>query len=366
MKIVLGIESSCDETAAAVVRDDGLVLSNVVHSQIALHQPYGGIIPELASRDHLQNIARVVEQALTEASLDLSAINAIAATVQPGLVGALLVGAQFAKSLAWSRRLPFVAVDHLVGHLLAADLHRLDDVPKHLPLPFLALLVSGGNTALYRVNDKESAGIIELGATRDDAAGEAFDKIGKLLGLPYPAGPHIDAISAAWRERKAKGAVALPCRLAPSKLPGLEFSFSGLKSQAARLLADSPCTTDEDLGAFCDELQSTIVDELVKKLMRAARQEGLQDVVLAGGVAANSALRAATTAAAMERGLTAHLPARWCCTDNAAMIAYAGAKRLGAGIEDAYAHPVASDTRIVRNTRKGRGPRAGLTERTRT
>jgi N6-L-threonylcarbamoyladenine synthase len=226
--IVLGIESSCDETAAALVREDGLVLADVVSSQVALHAPYGGVVPELASRAHMQNIVTVIDQALAAAALELSAVDAIAVTNGPGLIGALLVGVQAAKAIAFARGLPIVGVNHLVGHLLSAQLIRPGDATRPPELPFIALVASGGHTALYEVRSAHD--VEQLGQTRDDAAGEAFDKVAKLLALGYPGGPRIDQLAAQGNPER----VRLP---RPLRRRGtLEFSFSGLKTAVAQHL----------------------------------------------------------------------------------------------------------------------------------
>jgi N6-L-threonylcarbamoyladenine synthase len=226
--LVLGIETSCDETGAAIVDDAGLVRSDVVQSQIALHAPYGGVVPELASRDHMRAITLVIEQSLSAAGARLDNVEGIAVTARPGLSGALLVGVQAAKGLAWARDLPVVAVDHLVGHLLAVYLRRAASDPAGPAYPFVALLASGGHTAIYRVDGPGLSEIRELGATRDDAAGEAFDKVAKAIGLGYPGGPIIDRLAA------GGDASRFPIPLPMARADSLEFSFSGLKSFVAR------------------------------------------------------------------------------------------------------------------------------------
>jgi N6-L-threonylcarbamoyladenine synthase len=333
--ITLGIESSCDETAAAVVRDNGEVLANVVHTQFETHAPYGGVIPELASRDHLKNVRHVVEAALTQASMQLTDMDVIAATAQPGLVGALLVGLQVAKGLAWSSDRPFVGVDHLVGHLLAVFL----DNKSPPAFPFVALLVSGGHTALYRVDAPHQSAVRELGATRDDAAGEAFDKVAKLVGLGYPGGPKLD--------KHAQTGKVLPDLFTTPKVDGAEFSFSGLKSQAMRWVNEHGVPQGAALADFCATIQHTVVRTLARKTEAAVRTQNVRDVVVGGGVAANSGLRAARV----------HLPAFKYCTDNAAMIAYAGARKFEFSGADPLTMPAQSRTSLHRATRKGRGVR---------
>lgn len=348
---VLGIESSCDETGAAVVDDTGRVLSDVVQSQIDLHAPYGGVIPELASRDHLRNLNPVVHEALARAGLTLSDLDGIAVTNRPGLVGALLVGVQAAKGLAWATGVPLVGVDHLVGHLLAAFLRRKETSPEPPELPFVALLASGGHTAIYRVDGMRASDVRELGATRDDAAGEAFDKVGKLLGLGYPGGPVIDRLA------KKGNPDAVPLTLPMAHARSFEMSFSGIKTQVAALVRQRPRTSEQEIADLCASFQAAVTGVLAKKLIAAARAEGVKTVVLGGGVAANSELRERTTKLAGEHGIRAVLPELASCTDNAAMIAYAGVARLRAGERDGWDLVATSTTSLPRTTRKGRGSR---------
>ncbi len=350
---ILGIETSCDETAAAVVEDDGTVLSNVIHSQVSLHAPYGGIVPELASRDHLRSIGPVIDRALQQGG-PLDHIDGIAVTCQPGLSGALLVGLQTAQGLAWASQKPLVGVDHLVGHLVAAYLRFPDAAEQPAPpsLPFVALLASGGHTALYRVDSLELKGIQELGATRDDAAGEAFDKVAKLLGLGYPGGPTVDRLA---REGHA-GAVEL-ARPMPSRA-SLEFSFSGLKTNVMRWVQQHGIPgNDQRLRDLCASFQRRVVETLVRKTISAARREGVLTVVLAGGVAANRELRESLSEQAARHGIQVVLPPLVACTDNAAMIAYAGSLRLRRGEDDSGHLVMSPRTALLRVTRKGRGRR---------
>ena len=355
---VLGIETSCDETAAAVVTDHGRVVSDVVHSQVALHAPFGGVVPELASRDHLRNIRPVIEAALAAAHLELKDIDGIAVTCRPGLAGALLVGIQAALGLSWASGIPIVGVDHLIGHLLAVFLTRdgepEQDSPERNPIefPFIAVLASGGHTAIYRVDGVEPDSIRELGATRDDAAGEAFDKVAKLLGLGYPGGPIIDRLAA------EGDATAIPMARPMPRRDSLEFSFSGLKTQVARFVeSHGPPSDDQSLRDLCASFQRSVVDTLLRKAIRAAEIERVHTLVLAGGVAANRELRARATLAGKRHDLQIALPSLKSCTDNAAMIAYAGIHRLAAGENDGAAIRMSTRTLLPRVTRKGRGRR---------
>ncbi len=350
--LVLGIESSCDETGAAIVDDTGRVLSDIVQSQISLHAPYGGVIPELASRDHLRNAGPVVREALAKAGVPWDGIDGIAVTNRPGLVGALLVGVQMAKGLAWARGLPLVGVDHLVGHLLAVFLRRSDEAEAAPEFPFVALLASGGHTAIYRVDGPSAPLVRELGGTRDDAAGEAFDKVGKLLGLGYPGGPVIDRLA------KSGNPKGVPFTLPMGHSKSFELSFSGIKTQvAARVREHGIPKTEAELADICASFQAAVTSVLASKLVAAAVMEGVRTVVIGGGVAANGELRARVSALAAERGLRAVLPELASCTDNAAMIAYAGLVRLQQGERDGWDLVATNATSLPRETRKGRGAR---------
>src|SRR5690349_12322463 len=283
--LVLGLESSCDETAAAVVEDGRIVRSDVVASQNEVHARYGGVVPELASRAHILNVVPVVQAALDSAGTTLDEIDGIAVTNAPGLVGALLVGLQTAKAIAWVTGKPLVGVHHLEGHLTAIYLE-----PDPPPFPHLALIVSGGHTSLVRVNGHGS--LLELGATRDDAAGEAFDKGAKLLGLGYPGGAVIDKLAQAGDPT----AVPFPRSMTGGE-HGAEFSFSGLKTALLHHVRAHGVPEDQPLADLCASYQAAIVEVLVRKTRRTARREGLAHVQVCGGVAANSALRAALQAA---------------------------------------------------------------------
>ncbi len=316
--IVLGIESSCDETAAAVLADGRRVLSNVVASQDAIHAPYGGVVPELASRRHLEMIVPVVEKALADSGVRLPDLDGIAVTQGPGLVGSLLVGCAVAKSLAYVHRLPLVPVNHLEGHIYATFL--TDDPPEH---PFLALVVSGGHTALYHARAPLEYALV--GQTRDDAAGEAFDKVAKLLGLGFPGGPVIERVSADGDPK----AVTFP--LAQMSDGALDFSFSGLKTSVSLYVKRRGPLGRAEIADVAASFQAVVVKMLVRKTVKAALHHGVKRLVLTGGVAANGHLRQALEAAALEHGLRLHIPPRALCTDNAAMITAAGTARLAAG-----------------------------------
>ena len=348
---VLGIESSCDETGAAVVDDSGRVASDVVHSQVSLHATYGGVVPELASRDHLRAVGPVIREALARAGVALPDIGGVAVTNRPGLVGALLVGVQAAKGLAWAAGKPLVGVDHLMAHLLAVFLRRGEgDVPPPR-FPFVCLLASGGHTAIYRVDAPRADAIVELGATRDDAAGEAFDKVAKLLGLGYPGGPTIDRIAPSGDPSRVK--LSAPMVSSGS----LQMSFSGIKTQVAQLVAREGPIAEGRVADVCAAFQAAVTSSLARRVVAAALREGVADVVLGGGVAANRELRRRTRDLGEAHGLRVLVPPLASCTDNAAMVAYAGAQRLAAGERDPWDLVATSETVLARATRKGRGRR---------
>jgi N6-L-threonylcarbamoyladenine synthase len=301
IRTLLGVETSCDETAAAIVTENGRILANVVSSQAELHARYGGVVPEVASRRHLELVAPVVEEALEAAGTSLDGIDTVAVTRGPGLIGALLVGISAAKAIAWSRRLPLIPVDHLHGHVASLYLQ-----PQDLEPPFLCLLASGGHTLLLDVRDRE--GFTVLGTTLDDAAGEAFDKGARLLGLGYPGGAAVD--------RLARKGDPEAYRFPVARVSGLDFSFSGLKTALLYAVRDLPA---EELEARRADLaasyQRAIVTALVERTAEAAERVGLEQIAIVGGVAANSELRSALPGAAAA-------PLEL-CTDNAAMIASA-------------------------------------------
>ncbi len=306
--IILGVESSCDETAAAVLID-GRLSANVINSQIEVHRRYGGVVPELASRHHLQNIYPVVQAALDEAEVSLDDLDGLAVTQGPGLVGALLIGLSFVKALSMVKRIPYVGVDHLAGHLLSVFLGN-----EKPDFPFIALIASGGHSSIFLVRSHFDYQL--LGRSRDDAAGEAFDKAAKLLGLPYPGGPEISRLAADGDPR----AIAFPrAWLAPDSL---DFSFSGVKTALANLARENrPGLAVADL---CASFQEAVTEVLVVKTLRAAEWLGIANVVVAGGVAANPRLRALFAERCREAGRALFLTPTQFCTDNAAMIALAG------------------------------------------
>lgn len=313
--IILGIESSCDDTSAAVIRD-GVLMSNVIASQ-EVHAEYGGVVPELASRAHQQNILPVVDTALRRAGVDKHELSAIAFTRGPGLLGSLLVGTSFAKGMSLGLRVPIVDVNHLHGHVLSHFIRREegDVVPEY---PYLCLLVSGGNSQLILVRNYNDMEV--LGQTIDDAAGEAFDKCAKVMGLPYPGGPHIDRLAAEGDPKRFK--------FAKPHIAGLDYSFSGLKTSFLYTLRDAlkedPQFIENNKADLAASLQRTIIDILIDKLDKAVKQTGVKTVAIGGGVSANSGVRAAVADYCERHHLTAFIPPRLFTTDNAAMVAIAG------------------------------------------
>jgi len=357
---ILGIETSCDETAAAVVGDGERVHSNVVSSQIATHQPYGGVVPELASREHLRAIVPVVRQALAEAGKSYESIDAIAVTQGPGLAGALLVGISYAKALAFALEKPLITVNHLEGHIHAVLLEEKQKGNFQIDFPLLALVVSGGHTHLFMAEQRERGWTYaNIGRTRDDAAGEAFDKVAKLLGLGYPGGPIIDALALHGNPRAVKfgrSQIKHNNRGTPqAEQTPYDFSFSGLKTavlryvdlegmresvgQRQRALAGMAQPSAEDVLAHCDKktldlvssFQRAVVEDLVGKTLQAAQEREVRTLFVTGGVAANRELRETFALEAAKAGLPVYFPSRKLSTDNAAMIAAAAFPRLQAG-----------------------------------
>ncbi|MGZ3776139.1 MAG: tRNA (adenosine(37)-N6)-threonylcarbamoyltransferase complex transferase subunit TsaD [Mucilaginibacter sp.] len=311
MPVILGIESSCDETSASICVD-GVILSNVIANQ-TIHEAYGGVVPELASRVHQQNIVPAVQQAIIKAGIDKGNIDAVAFTRGPGLLGSLLVGVSFAKAFALAKGIPLIEVNHMQAHVLA---HFIDD-PKPA-FPFLCLTVSGGHTQIVLVKDYFDMEVI--GQTTDDAAGEALDKTSKILGLPYPGGPLID--------KHARLGNPDAYKFPEPQIPGLDFSFSGLKTAILYFIRDNialdPNFVEKNIDDICASVEKRIVTILLNKLKKAALQYGIKDVALAGGVSANTGLRQGLTQLGEEMGWNTFIPQFQYCTDNAAMIAIAG------------------------------------------
>lgn len=313
--IILGIESSCDDTSAAVIKD-GVMLSNVIASQ-KVHEAYGGVVPELASRAHQQNIVPVVSEAIRQAGITKEDIDGIAFTRGPGLLGSLLVGTSFAKGLSLALNIPLLDVNHLHGHVLSHFIKE-DETTEVPEFPYLCLLVSGGNSQIIKVNSPSDMEV--LGQTIDDAAGEAFDKCAKVMGLPYPGGPYIDRLAAEGDATRFK--------FSKSHIAGLDYSFSGLKTSFLYTLRDekkvNPNFVEENMADLAASLQKTIIDILMDKFAKAIKQTGIKTVAIGGGVSANSGVRNAVAEYCERRGIKAFIPKRSFTTDNAAMIAIAG------------------------------------------
>lgn len=311
---ILGIESSCDDTAASVI-NNGVILSNVVATQ-KIHEEFGGVVPELASRAHQQNIVPVVHQALRRANIDKKQLSAIAFTRGPGLMGSLLVGTSFSKSLALGLGIPLIEVNHMQAHILAHFIKAEGQSPPNFP--FLALTISGGHTQIVRVTNYFEMEVI--GETIDDAVGEAFDKSGKILGLPYPAGPLID--------KYARNGDPKRFKFTKPKVGPLDFSFSGLKTAVLyfveREVKENPNFIEENLEDICASIQYTIVDYIIDKLKNAVKETGINEIAIGGGVSANSGIRNAMVKAEKKYGWKTHIPKFEFCTDNAAMIAMVG------------------------------------------
>lgn len=316
--IVLGIETSCDETAAAVVKDGTTILSSLVSSQVAVHHPYGGVVPELASRKHIEAVVPVIREALDKSDTTLSQLDAVAVTRGPGLVGALLVGFSFAKALAYGLDIPWVGVNHLEGHINSVFLEA--DPP---PFPFVALLASGGHTSIYHVRSHTSNEL--MGQTRDDAAGEAFDKVAKILDLGYPGGNVIDELSKQGDSRKIK----FPRPYIQKS--SFDFSFSGIKTAVNRYVMTHTDDFKDQIADIAAGFQEAVVEVLSYKIAHAAREKSCRHIALVGGVAANSRLRAKVKQDAEKNGLKVHIPSIHLCGDNAAMIAAVGFHYLNAG-----------------------------------
>ena len=323
--LILGIESSCDETAAAVVRDGHEILSSIISSQIELHKPFGGVVPELASREHLENIDPIVKQAVTEAKIEVSDIDGVAVTQGPGLVGSLLVGVSYAKALAYGLGIPFVGVNHIEGHFYSVVFEN-----PPIEFPALALIVSGGHTNLFYVPEEGKYKLISR--TRDDAAGEAFDKIAKMLGLGYPGGPAIERLAKSGDPNNVKFPIAKISDGRP------DFSFSGLKTAVSRYLRENDLVPATDGGAIARwtidvaaGVQESIIRSLVRTMEKAAIELAPKTLIVAGGVACNEALRTASKAVAAKHGIPVYFPSKHLSTDNAAMIAAAGTAKLKNG-----------------------------------
>lgn len=313
---ILGIESSCDDTSAAVVTDGGRLLSNIIASQ-KIHEEYGGVVPELASRAHQQNIVPVVDAAIKQAGISVEDLSAIAFTRGPGLIGSLLVGTSFAKGLSLALKIPIIDVNHLHGHVLSQFIitEKTKDIPE---FPYLCLLISGGNSQIVLVKSPNEMEVI--GQTIDDAAGEAFDKCAKVMGLPYPGGPHIDRLSSEGDENKFK--------FARPHVPGFDYSFSGLKTSFLYTIRDNlktnPDFIEENRQHLAASLQKTIIDILVSKFAKAIKEYDVKTIVIGGGVSANSGVRRAIADLGKQLGVKCFIPDRTFTTDNAAMIAIAG------------------------------------------
>ena len=361
--LVLGVETSCDETAAAVVEDGRRVRADVVASQIRAHAPYGGVVPEVASRQHVATIVPVIRRAVAEAGIGFQDLDALAVTCGPGLVGALLVGVETTKALAFALGKPLVGVNHLAGHLAAAFLED-PALPGPPPYPHLALLVSGGHTALIRVDGPGQTRL--LGATRDDAAGEAFDKVGKLLGLGYPGGVAIDRLAATGESARGDAAPRAP----RARRPRLQLLRAQDRGRDAAREARARSPRGARARDFCASFQAAVVDVLVRKSRRALAREGLSALVVCGGVAANRGLRAALAEAAREDGFALFIPPPKHCTDNAAMIAAAGTQLFARGVRaglDLAVDPglPLSGTRVPNPRSRTSARRVGLTRRRR-
>ncbi|MCP3943851.1 MAG: tRNA (adenosine(37)-N6)-threonylcarbamoyltransferase complex transferase subunit TsaD [Desulfobacteraceae bacterium] len=331
--IILGIESSCDETAAAVVRNGTEILSSIIASQIDTHCKYGGVVPELASRMHLEAIGPVVNEAVEKAGITLEDIDAVAATRGPGLIGALLVGFSFAKAFAWARKLPLAGVNHLEAHIYSLAL-----MEKPPGFPFIALVVSGGHTNIYHVTSPHTFEL--MGQTRDDAAGEAFDKVSKMLDLGYPGGPVIEALA----KTTDTDLIKFPRSMLEKN--SFDFSFSGLKSSVARYIHNHKIITKEDKAQIAASFQAAVIDVLSCKLLNAAKFKGCKRIGISGGVSANQTFAALLSQKAAKEGIQVFYPPICLCGDNAAMIAARGFTMIKQGQTCDLDHDVFSRTRI--------------------
>lgn len=336
--IVLGIETSCDDTAAAILDSETSVRANIVSSQDQIHRRFGGIVPELASRQHMESITMIVEEALCQAGIRLSEVDLIAVTRGPGLIGSLLVGFSYAKSLSYTLGIPFVGVDHMAGHLLSPF---LDDAAPSFP--YIALIVSGGSTSLFKVEGYQQYELI--GATRDDAAGEAFDKIARYLQLGYPGGPVVS--------HRARDGNPLSVKLPRAWLDegSLDFSFSGLKTSVlnhCNRLKQKKTITDQQINDICASFEQAVIDVLLEKTMSAARSYKISTIALGGGVSANNSLRHQMNQRCTENKLQLHLPAVENCTDNGAMIAFAGLQQFLSGASGSFDDDVYSRSPLGR------------------
>ncbi|HSR00302.1 MAG TPA: tRNA (adenosine(37)-N6)-threonylcarbamoyltransferase complex transferase subunit TsaD [Sphingomicrobium sp.] len=338
MSLILGLESSCDDSAAALVTSDRRILAQAVVGQNQAHQPYGGVVPEIAARAHVEILPSLIERVLCEAKMDIHAVDAIAATAGPGLIGGVMVALLAGKGLALAADKPFIAVNHLEGHALSPRL-----VDPELAFPYLLLLVSGGHCQLLEV--RAVGEYRRLATTIDDAAGEAFDKAAKLLGLAYPGGPAVEELA----KLGDAGAVPLPRPLVGSSEP--HFSFAGLKSAVQRAVVSGDFARQDIAASF----QQAVVDCLVDRTRRALETSDAPALVVAGGVAANGAIRTALAILAREQGRRFAVPPGWLCTDNAAMIAWAGAERLGAGLIDGLDAPARARWPLDARAEKVRG-----------
>jgi len=330
MKILLALETSCDDTAAAIVDEQGSILADIIFSQTKVHEPFGGVVPEIGSRSHIEQILWVVKQAFDQASLTPNDIDAVAATFAPGLIGPLLVGAQFAKGFANARSIPLIGVHHIAGHVLAGYL-----TPGFKKPPFIALIASGGHSAIYRC--EEDFSIKLLGETLDDAAGEAFDKVGRALGFSYPAGKIIDQ----WASLGNKSAYDFP--IAMRGQDHFNFSFSGLKTRAIQTIKNLGALDQTTLANVCASLQEAITQALSERAIQAVKRFNTKSLVVGGGVAANSGLREKLTAMCDENDFNLYLPPKRYCTDNAVMIAKAALIRLKNNAYSDYSTEVAAN-----------------------